>query len=334
MGLRIDKEPQEVQKDNDAMETKESPRKKKTSSSREKEIVSVGGKKVSLTNQNKLYFPEDGITKGDVIDYYQSIASYILPYLKDRPESLRRNPNGIHDQGFFHKDAGDQAPSWVKSFEVYSESNNKDIDYIICNDNATLMYLNNLGCIELNPWNSRTSKLDHPDYMVIDIDPSDNNTFDEVVETALFVKEIMDKAGAESYCKTSGATGLHVYIPMGAKYTYEQVKNFAHIIATAVEEQLTFTTLERSLAKRGNRIYVDYLQNRPGQTLSSVYSLRPKKGGTVSTPLEWSEVKKGISPQDFTIHNTLERLEKKGDLFKPVLGKGINMQECLRKLQS
>lgn len=333
MGLRIDKEPREVQKDNDAMETKAPSKKIKSSPSKDKGIVSVGGKKVSLTNQDKLYFPEDGITKGDVVEYYQSIASYLLPYLKDRPESLKRNPNGIHDQGFFHKDAGDEAPDWVKSFEVYSESNHKNIDYIICNDKATLMYLNNLGCIEINPWNSRTAKLDYPDYMVIDIDPSDGNTFDEVVETALCVKEVMDKAGADSYCKTSGATGLHVYIPMGAKYAYDQVKTFAQIIATTVQEQLSFTTLERSLSKRGNRIYVDYLQNRPGQTLSSVYSLRPKKGGTVSTPLEWSEVKKGISPQQFTLHNILDRLQKKGDLFRPVLGKGIDMEKCLQNLQ-
>jgi bifunctional non-homologous end joining protein LigD len=294
-------------------------------------VISFGKMEVKTTNLNKVFFPEDKVTKGDVINYYQSISKYILPYLKNRPESLKRNPNGIHEFGFFHKDAGENAPEWIKSFPVESESSNKTIDYIICNDAPTLAYLNNLGCIELNPWHSTIQKPNYPDYLIIDIDPSDNNTFDQVIETANVVKEIFLKANIEGYCKTSGATGLHVYVPTQKKYTYNQLKDFAHLICLIVQEELPdFTTLERNLKKRGsNHIYLDHLQNRRGQTISSVYSLRPKVGATVSMPLNWKEVKNGLSPQNFNIHNALKRIEKTGDIFKGVLGKGINIRKAL-----
>jgi bifunctional non-homologous end joining protein LigD len=296
--------------------------------------VTIDKRKLELTNLNKIFWPKEGYTKGDLIAYYDGMADYILPYLKNRPLSLKRNPHGIEDEGFYQKDAGGSAPSWVKKANIHSESANKIIHYLVCNDKATLLYLANLGCIEMNPWNSTTTKLKNPTYLVIDIDPSEKNTFNQVIDTALVTKEILDTAGAISFCKTSGATGLHVYIPMGNKYDYETVKNFAHIIASLVQEQLpSFTTLERNLKKRGNKhIYVDYLQNRTGQTLASAYSLRPKEGATVSTPLEWKEVKQGLHPSDFNIQNILKRLEKKGDLFADVLGKGIDLNKCLKKL--
>jgi bifunctional non-homologous end joining protein LigD len=191
----------------------------------------------------------------------------------------------------------------------------------------------NLGCIELNPWNSTTKAQDKPTYLVMDIDPSDKNNFNEVIETAQVIKSILDKAGADCYCKTSGATGLHVYVPMGNKYDYEHVKEFAHLIAVLTQEQLPKTTsVERSLSKRGPKIYVDYLQNRIGQTLATAYSLRPRAGATASAPLEWREVKDGLHPSDFTIHNMLERIKKKGDLFTPVLKKGADLKKCLKNL--
>jgi len=297
-------------------------------------ILSFGRTKVKTTNLTKVFWPKEKITKGAMIAYYQQVADYILPYLKDRPQSLKRNPNGIADDGFFHKDAGDEAPAFVKSRKIYSESAKKEIDYIICNDKATLAYLNNLGCIELNPWNSTTKALDKPDYLIIDIDPSEKNTFDQVVETALAFKKLLDLIGAESFCKTSGATGLHIFLPMGKKYLYEQVKDFAHLLCMHVNEQLpAFTSLERNLAKRGNKkIYLDYLQNRRGQTIASVYSLRPKPGATVSTPLQWKEVKKGLDPTVFTIDTTPVRLKKTGDIFSGVLGKAVDINKCLEKL--
>jgi bifunctional non-homologous end joining protein LigD len=246
---------------------------------------------------------------------------------------LRRNPNGITDKGFFQKDANEHTPGWIQTVKIHAESVSKDIDYIICNDKATLTYLNNLGCIELNPWNSRIQSLDYPDYLVMDIDPSDKNTFDEVIDVALVIKEILDKAGAVSYCKTSDASGLHVYVPLHAVYTYEQVRAFAEVIAMMTEEVLPVTTTrERSLEKRKGRIYIDYLQNKRGQTLASVYSLRPVPRATVSTPLLWNEVKQGLLPSQFDIHNIIKRVEQKGDLFADVLRKKVNLDKCLKKL--
>lgn len=295
---------------------------------------SFGKNKVTVTHPDKIYFPEDGITKGDVVDYYISMADYILPHLKGRPQSLLRNPNGIHAKGFFHKDAAENVPSYINKVIVHSESNDKEIDYIVCDNLATLVYMNNLGSIEINPWPATIKNLENPDYMIIDIDPSEKNTFDQVIEAALTVKAVLEKAGADSFCKTSGASGLHVYVPTEKKYSFEQVKDFALIICTMVQDQLKdFTTLERSLSKRSNeKIYMDYLQNRRGQTLASVYSLRPKIGATVSTPLLWEEVKIGLSPKQFTIHNIKERVDKMGDIFKGVMGKGIDLNKCLKNL--
>ena len=299
-------------------------------------IFSFGKSKVKATNINKIYFPEDGISKGDVINYYIQMADYILPYLKGRPESLLRNPNGINAKGFFHKDAGEDVPSFIKTKKLFSESTNKDINYIICDNKPTLTYLNNLGCIEINPWHSTVKDLNKPDYMIIDIDPSKQNTFNQVIEAANIVKQVLDKAGAPSYCKTSGASGLHIYVPTAKKYTYEQVKDFAYLICMLASEEMPgFTTLERNLQKRGHKhIYMDYLQNRRGQTIACVYSLRPKPGATVSTPLLWKEVKDGLTPQDFTINNIMKRVKKVGDIFNPILGKGIDLNKCLKKLGS
>lgn len=297
----------------------------------------IGKAELKTTNRDKIYFPDEGISKGDVLNYYDQMADLIIPYLKDRPQSLFRTPNGINQKGFFHKDAGDEAPSWVKHIPLYSDSNKKDVDYILCNDKATLLYLANLGCIEINPWHSTVKSLDNPDYMIIDIDPSDNNTFDQVIEAANVVKKILDKAGAMSICKTSGASGMHVYVPLGKKYDYDQAKDFANLICMMANQVIPeFTTLERSLTKRSkDKIYMDYLQNRKGQTIACVYSVRPKKGATVSTPLDWSEVKKGLTPLLFTIKTIHERLKKVGDLFAPMLDSknAIDIAKCLENLE-
>jgi bifunctional non-homologous end joining protein LigD len=346
-GLRVDKKATEVKtKTADAPKVEKKVNKgakvskaKKSVGTNEEEdtgtkILKLNGNELKLTNQNKIYFPEHGYTKGDVINYYNTMHKYILPYLKDRPESLNRTPNGITNKGFYQKDAGGQAPDWVKSVKLYSESTDKDIDYIICNDKLTLFYLNNLGCIEINPWNSRLGSLEYPDYMVIDLDPSDKNTFEEVIDAALATKEVLDKAGAKAFCKTSGSTGLHIYVPMGAQYTYEQVRDFCKIIVMQVQGMMPDnTTLERSLKKRSDKkMYLDFLQNRQGQTLASAYSLRPKPGATASAPLDWKEVKSGLHPSQFDIHTLPTRVEKIGDIFKGVLGKGVDILKCLKRL--
>ena len=302
---------------------------------KEKSDIRVGRHTVTISNRQKIYWPGEGFTKGNVIDYYDKIAELILPHLKGRPLSLKRNPNGIKDSGFYHKDAGENAPGYADVFKVKAESNNKIIDYIVCNNKATLLYVANLGCIEINPWNSTTKKPDHPTWMVIDIDPSDQNTFAEVVDTALATKMILDKAGIKSYCKTSGSSGLHVYTPLKNKYDYNTVRDFAHIVASLVQEQLpNTTTLERSLIKRGPKIYVDYLQNRTGQTLASVYSIRPVPGASVSTPLEWKEVDHKLSPKQFTIQNIFARIKKKGDLFAGVLNESNSITTALKRLNA
>jgi bifunctional non-homologous end joining protein LigD len=286
---------------------------------------------VKTTHRDKVYWPEDNLTKGDLLDYYQRIAPMILPYLKDRPESMHRFPNGIHGESFYHKDL-ETAPDWAKTAVIHSDSEHKDINYLLCQDEATLLYMVNLGCIELNPWNSRTANLEKPDWCVIDLDPEDIG-FDAVVETALAVKEVLDKAEIPSYPKTSGATGIHIYIPMEAKYTYDQVKDFAQIIAVLANKKVPkITSLERSPAKRQGKVYLDYLQNRHGQTLAAPYSVRPRPGATVSTPLTWDEVNAKLSPQQHTIHTIEARLKKVGDLWAPVLGPGIDLAVTLSKL--
>ena len=287
-----------------------------------------------LTSLDKVYWPDEGITKGDLIEYYKTMAPYILPYLKNRPLSLKRNPNGILDEGFYQKDAGELAPGWIKTEAVYAESSDKMVHYLVCNDVKSLMFIANLGCIEMNPWNSVIAKPEYPDYLVVDIDPSEKNTFDEVVDVALVIKTVLDKANVEAYCKTSGSSGMHVYIPCNKKYNYDKVRDFAKTIATRVHEQLPrITTMERSLAKRKkNEIYIDYLQNSIGQTLACAYSVRPKPLATVSAPLEWKEVKHGLNPAQFTLKNMHERVKQKGDLFKAVLGKGLNMKPALKLL--
>ena len=331
--LREDLHPKDLNFEND--ESKYVPEPvplKKSVMKRDNEHTDKFGKQeVKLTNQNKIYFPKDQVTKGDVIAYYQSVAKYILPHLKDRPQSMNRFPNGIDGMSFYQKDASDEIPDWIETQKVFSESTDKYINYILCNDRATMAYLNNLGCIELNVWTSRVETTDSPDYLVLDLDPSENNTFEDVILTAQTVKKIMDKGKIDGYCKTSGSSGIHVYIPAGAKYSFEQVKNFAHIMMQLVQKELPdITTLERTLQKRDKgKIYLDYLQNRRGQTLASVYSLRPKNGAPVSMPIEWSELKSGLKPTDYNIENALQRIKKKGDLFKPVLGKGFDMLKAL-----
>jgi len=338
LGLRLDKNPKDVVFSNEIITPKKETSMKKeihTTDKNENDLdLKVGKVTLHLTNQNKIYFPDDHITKGEIVNYYNEVSELILPYLKDRPQSMNRFPNGIEGPSFYQKDVDeDKIPTWIKTKKIFSESNNANIDYLICNDKATLLYMANLGCIDINPWNSTIKRIDNPDWVVIDIDP-EKDDFKEVVKVALAVKEVMDNFEAQCYCKTSGASGLHVYIPLGGKYDYDSVKIFAEILAHEIHQKLPdSTSLERSIKKRKGKIYIDYLQNRKGQTLASPYSVRPKPGATVSTPLEWNEVNDKLTPQQFTIKNVLKRFEKKGDLWAPVLGKGIDIKSILKKTE-
>lgn len=331
-GLRVDKEPREVTVANDLMPDDGSQQSEAPKNEHER-IIRIGKNEVKLTNIDKIYWPEDKITKGQMLDYYERMAKWILPYLKDRPLSLKRNVNGIRGKAFYHKDAGENAPPYVETEQVASGSSDKVIDYIVCNNKETLMYVANLGSIEMNPWNSTRRRPDHPTYIVIDIDPSEGNSFSQVIEAAMATREVLEKAGATYYVKTSGATGLHVYVPLAGKYAYEPAKEFAHIVAMLTQELVPdFTTLERLVNKRGQRIYIDYLQNRKGQTLASAYSVRPVPGAQVSAPLLAKELKPGLEPSRFNIFNMQKRVEQLGDVFYPVLGKGNDIRNCLRNL--
>jgi bifunctional non-homologous end joining protein LigD len=287
----------------------------------------------ALTNLNKVFWPDEGYTKGDVIAYYREIGSVILPYLHDRPESLNRHPNGIKGKNFFQKNVSKQPPPpWVETISIETYGGSATAKYLVCQDNASLLYLANLGCIEINPWNSRLGHLDNPDYAILDLDPKDI-PFARVVESALAVRKVLDKAGAASYCKTSGKRGLHIFIPLAAKYSYEAARQFAQVVATIIHNNLPdITSIVRSPAQRQQRVYLDFLQNSRGQTLAAPYSLRPTPGATVSTPLAWREVKKTLDPTKFTIKTLSRRLDKVGDLWHEVLQEGIDLEAVLTKL--
>jgi len=296
------------------------------------QVRKVNGHELKFTNLDKIFWPEEKITKRDLINYYYQAAPFILPYLKGRPQSMNRYPNGIKGEGFYFKDVTDTAPDWAETYLYQSEADNRDRHYLVGKDEATLLYMANLGCIEMNPWSSTVKKPDNPTFCIIDLDP-DKNTFDQVIETAQLTKQLLDDMGVPSYCKTSGSTGLHIYIPLGNKYSYDQSKEFARIIVTLIHAELpNYTSLERTVRDRKGKMYLDFLQNRPHATIAAAYSVRPKPGATVSMPLHWDEVKKGLKISDFTLFNAIERMHAVGDIFKPVLGKGIDLKKVIDKI--
>jgi len=295
--------------------------------------LTINRKQLKFTNLNKLYWPDEGITKRDMLNYYDSVAEYILPYLKDRPQSLNRYPDGINGMSFYQKDVDGKVADWLTTFPYVSESDGETKQFLVCKNEASLLYMANLGCIEFHPWHSRIKKPDNPDWCVIDLDP-DNNPFNKVIETALVIKDLLDSVDVESYVKTSGSTGMHILIPLGAKYSYDQSRMLAELLVGIVNKQLPKTTsIVRSPSKRKGLIYLDFLQNRQIQTIAAPYSLRPKPGATASAPLHWEEVKKGLKISDFTIFNMLDRIKETGDIFAEVMGKGINLNKVLDKLQ-
>ncbi|HPH86070.1 MAG TPA: DNA ligase D [Ferruginibacter sp.] len=294
------------------------------------QVREIKGHEIKFTNLDKIYWPKDKITKRDMLNYYYQVAPYILPYLKDRPQSMNRHPNGIDGKSFYFKDVTGTAPEWIETFKYKSDSDNRVRNYLVAKDEASLLYMATLGCIEMNPWHSKVKTEDYPDWCIIDLDPAENS-FQKVIEAANVTRQILDSMSVVSYPKTSGSTGIHIYIPLGAKYTYEQSKEFARFIATLVQREIpAYTTIERIVKQRKGKMYIDFLQNRPQATVAAPYSLRPKPGATVSMPLQWDEVKKGLKMSDFTIYSAMERIKDVGDIFKPVLGKGINLEKVIK----
>ena len=297
----------------------------------------INGYDITFNNVNKIYYPaingKPAVTKRDVINYYYKVAPYILPYMKDRPQTLIRYPNGIEGESFYQKDVTGKVPDWIKLFP-YSSDKGGNRNFLVCTNEASLLLIASMGGLEMHPWSSRVQKPDNPDWCIIDLDP-DKNDFNQVVEAALVTKQVLDAVGIPAYCKTSGSTGLHIFIPLGAKYIYEDSKEFARVLVKIIHKQIPkFTSIERLTEKRKGCIYLDFLQNRPQATLAAPYSLRPKPGASVSMPLPWNEVKRGLKIQQFNIFNSVDKIKEQGDIFKDVLGKGINIKQSLKKIQS
>lgn len=288
---------------------------------------------LKLTNLDKVYWPDDGFRKHDLLLYYAEVAPVLVPHLRDRPQSLHRHPDGITGESFFQKDVSKlRLPPFVESVQVAMESKMKLTTHLLVQNEASLVYMANLGCIEINPWSSRVESLEHPDYLIIDLDPQDL-AFSQVVQVAVAVRKLFDKLGVACWCKTSGKRGLHVLVPLGAKYPYEQVKLFAELVARLVHRQVpALTSIARLPEQRRSKVYLDYLQNGRGKTIACVYSVRPWPGALVSTPLRWSEVRNTLDPTKFTIKTVPRRLDKLGDLWQDMLGPGIDLQEGLQRI--
>lgn len=295
----------------------------------ETQTRNINGHELKFSNLSKVYWPGEKITKRDMLNYYYQVAPFILPYIKDRPMTLLRHPHGIKGNWFYQKDVTGKAPDWIKTYLYHSEADARDKHFMVASDEASVLWMASLGCIEMNPWSSRIQKPDHPDWCIIDLDPAEN-TFEQVIEAARVTHDILNSLNVLCYAKTSGSSGIHIYIPLGAKYTYEESKEFARLVATRVHREIPkYTSIERIVKNRKGKMYIDFLQNRPQATVACAYSLRPKPGATVSMPLHWDEVKKGLKMKDFNIHNAMARIKSEGDIFKAVLGKGINLSKAI-----
>ncbi len=320
LGLRADVAPAEIGRETAAEALLPSDKKEVS--------MEMNGHALKFTNLDKVYFPKDGYTKRDLLNYYDAVSPLLLPHLKDRPLSLKRYPNGIHEAFFFQKNTPAGYPSWLRTHTI------DKIRYVLADDRAALLYLTNLGCIDQNPAMSRVGSLENPDFILIDLDPVDC-PFAKIVEAALLVKAKLDAIGLEGYPKTTGGDGLHIYVPIEPHYTYEQARSFAEVIARllAAEKPSLFTT-PRSVEKRQkDRVYFDYMQLADFKTISAPYVVRAHDGAPVATPLSWDEVKPGLEPGQFTLANAMDRFSRVGDLFEGVLTKPQSLSKAFAGLE-
>ncbi len=323
IALREDKEPAECVREDEG-ELSEAP----------PEAAPSEDRSVSFTNLEKVFWPDDGLTKGDLLDYHRRIAPWLLPYLRDRPLVLTRYPDGIDGKSFFQKDAPEWAPDWVRTEQMWSEHAAREVNYFVCDDLESLLYVINLGTIPLHVWASRVGDLQHPDWCILDLDPK-GAPFSDVVKLAREIRAICQEVALPAYPKTSGASGLHVLLPLGGQLTYEQCRMLAELLARwVVARHPDIATVARSLRAREGKVYVDFLQNGHGRLLVAPFSPRPLPGAPVSMPLRWREVNAKLDPRRFTIENAAARLGRLagGDPGAPVLRDAPDLAGVLARL--
>jgi bifunctional non-homologous end joining protein LigD len=275
---------------------------------------------LQLSNLKKIYWPAEKYTKGDLIEYYRAVSKWILPYLRNRPLVMTRFPDGIDGKQFYQKDAPEFAPDWVRLQPIWSEDSQRNVRYFVCDNEESLLYIANLGCIPIHIWASSVGSLEQCDWCVIDLDPKEA-PFSDVIRCAQVLHGICERAGLPHYVKTTGKTGLHIMIPLARLFTYEQSRTLGELLSRlALRETSDIATITRHVTRRGDKVYFDYLQNRHGQTIVAPFSVRPLPGATVSMPLRWDEVVDGLNPKNYTIRNAVERMEQLGeDPCAPVL---------------
>jgi bifunctional non-homologous end joining protein LigD len=281
-------------------------------------LLTVDGKEVRLTNLRKIFWPGLGLTKGDLLQYYADVAPVLLPHLRDRAMVMKRYPHGAAGDFFFMKRAPTPRPSWIRTCSIAHDSDR--IDFPMIQDRAALLWVVNLGCIDLNQWYARCDDVDRPDYLHFDLDPGDGASFARVLETALVVRDALDTLKMRSFVKTTGSKGLHVYVPIVRGPVQKQVWTFAKALAQelAARHPALMTAQYRVAKRPSGRVLVDYNQNAWGRTLASVYSVRPRPDATVSTPVTWNEVETGVRMEDFAVHNVRARIARLGDLWAPL----------------
>jgi bifunctional non-homologous end joining protein LigD len=281
---------------------------------------------VALTNMDKVLFPHDGYTKGDLVTYYASVAPLLLPHLADRALSMSRYPNGIDESSFYEKQCPSHAPDWIVTASIDSTHRGEPIDFVTAPNTETLVWLANMACIEMHPWLSRATTPENPDFAVFDLDPQEGATWDQVVYVAGLINVLLERLGLAGYPKTSGSRGVHIFVPVEPIYTYRQTRRFVESIGRlVVTADPEVATMEWDKPKRGPRVFIDHNQNVGGKTQASVYSVRPRDGATVSTPVTWQELE-DVSPEDFTIGTIWDRLRQRGDLFAPALSGGQTLE--------
>lgn len=297
--------------------------------------VVVDGSDLALTNLEKVYWPDDGLTKGDFVRYSYRIADALLLHLKDRPLVIKRFPDGINSEAFYQHNVED-APPFVETWTSPANDKGERVTYALCNNKASLLYLANLGAVQISPWHSRHMTSSYPDWVVLDLDPSPDAAYPTICRLSLLIRDILKGLAVQSYAKTSGSRGIHVYIPLEPVYSHEQATAFAEVVARIAQAQSPQdTTVERLRKNRPARsVYIDYLQNGLGKTLVGVYTARARAGATVSAPLSWEEVERCVRPTEFTIKTMIERVNEVGDLFRPVLTVKQGLRNALEKLQA